>query len=585
MLTDLLEQGRGFVQSDFDYSRNVAQYPLAVAGLEVKNILPSDSVIEFSSHDVSLEYVDFRYNVFPVRIGEQGGYVLYRKGDKISPAVGLRQEYNLSNDYVISAKPGFKFIPHPMTRIPWRLAETLLWVIVWTVMIILPGRYTLRILKLSSEGLAWSWATSYLIGSLFLSSLLWVFLLFGGEFSAVTVFGVWGVLTLILVLVERQVGRGNKTDSIQTEHSNPAVFSDAVLALVVAILVLLAVTVPVMDWDGMSLWVMKAKVIYYNKGLNFNYTHNNFYPIAWPIIIASQFALAGKMLDPLAQWSAAFFCVVFVLIMRAGLQLFSNNRRLTSLLLAAFLVGFYSVPGSIKGSIYQYFISANAENIFLAYFSGMITAVLLWIKREKMEFLILAMMFGIGLTVTKLEGGVAFFFCLVGLLFISRTKRYTRLEKIIIGWASVGLLLPLGWIQWVRVHEFGNQLIHIQSKITMEKIVALLSAHWRYSMECLPVGVSLGFLVYVLVFSRKPWDISQKFLGIVAGGMLFFSFVGNIGGLSLETIKSMFPEAFPRLFLHAMPAVILFCVSRISAVEGEPRTQPPVVSPEGTSNG
>lgn len=178
-----------------------------------------------------------------------------------------------------------------------------------------------------------------------------------------------------------------------------------------------------------------------------------------------------------------------------------------------------------------------------------------------------------GVTLTKLEGGIIFFLALFGIWLCDRGRKYSLSDMFILTSGWLILLLPLGWIKWVQVHGFESGKVHMRTGISLEKTICLFMVNFQHLFNCLAMYVCLGLFVYFLFFPRKSWDNEQVFLAVLGMSMIVFSIFANIG-LPLEEIKTLFPEVFQRLFLHAVPVVILFCASRVKSSLQERKVDP-----------
>ena len=560
VMDDLSHQVQGFRAAQGDYARVLPPYPLAINGLIIRKVLPPEAVIELSHPELSMATVSLRYLIYPIRIAKEGGFLLYQKGDQPIPPLDW-DGYRISDEYSIYAKPGHAFVARPIPFPSYRIEKAILWVFFFGLINLLAGNFCLRLLCLEPRdlGLMFFGALSYLLGYLLLTGLLWVFLLLGGLLTRTTVLLLWGTVVGLLAWMRSKVPQSSCAKGVPWEWQWNFVV-DVFMFFLAGAVFTIAVTRPVVDWDGLSHWIMKAKVFTYVQGLNFDYTHHNIYPILWPLNIAAQFVVAGEMFDALAQWTSGLFLVVFLIQFQKGLT-FYVPRPYRALIMVAFLLAFLNVPGR-EGGTFQNFVKANAENMLLAFIGAMTTVFLAWLRTRKISYLFLAMALGMGVTLSKLEGGIIFFIALSGIWLCDRGKKFPLTEKLIFTAGGMILLLPLGWMKWVEFHGFGSGMIHTQTGINLEKTSWLLLINFHYLISCMVIYVCLGLFIYFLFFPKKSWDNEQVFLALLGMGMVVFSFFANIG-LPLEEIKTMFPEAFPRLFLHAVPVVTLFCVSRV----------------------
>jgi len=361
------------------------------------------------------------------------------------------------------------------------------------------------------------------------------------------------ILSGIVIIIPR---KNQKAVYISRGDSRLSLLIRMIWLIPVAIIFLFTIYYPVGDWDGMSHWIMKSKVMYYYQGLNFEYTHHNVYPILWPLNVAVQFVLAGGMFDVPAKWTSGALFLVFFAQLVEGLRILNITlRKALPVAVLLILVAFQDI---FKVYYMKNFINANAENIFLAFLTATVVMLLLWFRDGKLRSLVLAGVMSVGLGLAKFEGWVAVI-CILISLFMVRNKIREKWPLLIF---LLGILLPLLWAVWIQTHGFLHNFSHYTDAPTLRKLIFLLKTEFLVSVRHNMTILFYASIVYMLLFGKKgPLIDSEKFLIVLSGLLIGFDCFVNIS-LTPEQISRGIPEAFPRLFLHAMPSYFLFWSSR-----------------------
>ncbi|HOY08797.1 MAG TPA: hypothetical protein PLB05_01835, partial [Candidatus Omnitrophota bacterium] len=118
------------------------------------------------------------------------------------------------------------------------------------------------------------------------------------------------------------------------------------------------------------------------------------------------------------------------------------------------------------------------------------------------------------------------------------------------------------WMLWVNSHGYGETMLHVSAGLTWAKAVILAERVGGYIL--LDIFIILNLMMFGIALvdaGKRPWTETDTFLLIHASVLMFFS-VFAIAGWPEAKLKTTSLEVFQRLFLHASPAVLLFCVSR-----------------------
>ena len=557
-----------FRASGWDYEERRRDFTEALPLMELRTLLPEGAVVEWPKDGSEISPVAARYILYPFRVLPEGNYIIDFKGDRLFPPEG--HVIRLPNHAQGYAKPGFDFIPargaEKALSLPRTAVLSLSFILFQTVLgaafLKIFGFPPCRRMPLFYSGL------SFLTGYLFFTLSLWLAYLAGlgtMPFNLLLVSGV--VLWWTVFIIRKQAFTefaGLIRQSARAVFSRPGLRSflpGILLASVCAGIVFMTVLTPVTDWDGMSHWILKSKIMAFENKLDFSYTHNNYYPLLWPLNIAAQFVVTGGLYDAFAKWTSTLFFLVFVGIFGQTLQSLSGSREAARVLTALFLVLSFRVPDG-RQWFYNY-IQGNAENIFLAFLAGLLFMAVRWLQSRESRYLVMASVLGAGLALAKLEGAVAVAAVVFPLWGLSRQLKISRKEVYLLGGLTCLLALPLLWIMWVNGHGYGEAMMHASSLPTFGKIVILAERIGGYALQDLFVILVLMMIgVALTAAARHPWTPVDKFLLLTTLGLLLFS-VFAIAGWPEAKLKTTSMEVFQRLFLHASPAALMFFVSRL----------------------
>lgn len=560
-----------FARSGYNYEQLVQRF--AGRTFETVNaareFLPPSAIVELSNGKQNINKVALRYKFYPIKVGAHGGYFLDWDKTLTATPPGWKVE-KLPTGVNLYAKTGTDFVrPHEeaKTNQGWAF-------LVFMGMLVCQlcvGRFFLDFLLGRGGRGIWFWANSYLAGYFVLTGVLWIFMLTGGRLGRAEILTLWVGLGIFVYLF-RFLRKGkiihdmDAIVGIQKQEFNLWSSLIQIVFLFIVVQVLAVVSqVPVNDWDGMSHWVLKAKIFFYEQRLNFQDTHNNAYPLLWPLGVAVPFVLAGIDFDIFAQWQSGFFFLVFMIQFIAGLTILRVKRWLIYFMGTFYVLITFREPGSIDRLLY--YINANAENIFMAYITAALVALLVWWRAgedtARRGFLKLSIGFLVALSLIKLEGMVAAVCLLLTCAWLFRKKLSWQDRVWVAGGCILSTILPLAWAKWNFSHGFVSVVSHLQHGVSVGNILPQLI------LFCQSSGVNLMVIIFLLwgaligVYGRdRGWSAEEKFLGIVFLLLFGFSALSTIGWPA-EDARGIFREVFPRLFFHATPALVFLWASRV----------------------
>ncbi len=562
-----------FADAGLDYDTLRRQSEVSLAALRTRELLPPRADVSLPPSQRTLSKVLITYLLFPHRIVESSHYLLdWNQRVTVYPPGWERIPLTSNIFLYVHGKEVKPLSPSPYPKLP--LAVLLPGVVCFFAYNVLLGSFVLQALHIARCRYddAWYYMTSYLLGYVVSTTMIWLLLLAGMKLTAGSVLFCWGTLCVLAGWIpcwqrtsrEKQILQSQ--DNVATQGKILTAVTGWILFLVLSAIFVVAVSSGVSDWDGMSHWILKSKVFYYYQGLRFDATHLNSYPLLWPLNIACQFVLMGGMFDELAKWTAGFFFLAFVVQLEKSLQYLGLKTHWRRLILVFYVVSaFHDI---LKPWWYVHFVFANAENMFLALWAAVLTLVIRWVKDKKQtNALWLALIFMAGLNLTKVEGMVATGILGVVMSVLFRREIFCRKGRLSL-WlclAFLSLAVPVGWWQWLKWQGYSPSFSHMQEGLSLVKLFLLFKINLKHSfVNNMPI-LTLLLGIYVLVFRRASrWSESDILLGLISAGMIFFTWGAHIG-YSSDEMKVIPPEVFIRLFLHATPPLVLFFSSRLSS--------------------
>jgi hypothetical protein len=559
--------------SHYAYEQIYKQMTLKMTGLIIGHLIPGDS--DFSllqKNGMEVYRVRYRYELYPSKISADADYVI-----DVNGAMGVVpwgwSEKKIHKSVSLYAKPGRGFVASAFILPMTPLYEILFKFLLFTGFYCFVGHEILRIMKIKYTSFALDWSSRYLLGYLFLTMLLWGFMLFKGRLNFLNLLLLWGGAATALFFIDRKKCVMVKADVVTTllSEKHPRLirlfefFSAGSLIVLVGSIFFLCAHFPLFSWDESSHWILKSKVFYHMQVLDFNYTHNNAYPILWSLNNAAQFVLIDGTFDWVVKYSAAMFFLIFVVQLFLGLRFLKVERLVANLICCVFVLFSFSGFSILTNlNTAPSFIFAHAENIFLAYFAALKTVLIRWISGErKKQDLVLAGLLMTGVVLTKFEGMVAAWIVSLALIFVGRKMSLMKSEKRLVGMLLVVPFLEIFWSCWVKLNFGATSLSHWGNGFAISKVRLLTDMF----LKCFVLNdamniIFIAFLLYL--FWNKPQikTTEEKFLSIVGLGLFLFSAYANVGR-SLEQIAAMNIEVIPRLFQHCSFVLIMFWSSRM----------------------
>ncbi len=532
------------------------------ASYEAQNIIPPDEKITVSFNKNSIQWIAARYALYPHEIAAGAEYSLLPPGEQATREGATL--YPLSGGVQLSTTvPTQKKSSPPENTAAHRNAFSLICVLLLSLFLNgALGYFLIQILRIPVKegGRIWFWGTSCLVGNALHSMSIWILLLFSVPLNKGLLLGIWLIWTLIFLLLgagPRIPEKPNRLASSQEKEKGQPFFlwaGTGLIFIITAIFILIALT-PLSDWDGLSKWVLKAKVLFSKQTFDFRYTHQNYYPLLWPITIATQFMLTGKVIDMAAQWMSAVYFILCTTQIWGGLTILNIPRQPRYYILLIFLPIFFS---------YRIMATANAENMFLATTAATVTALTACIKFPGTKsYGRLACFLLITLALIKFEGAVTVLMLLTGLA-VTQKKAFFQKDNIPL-WIGGGgaCLLPALWTTWIQSHGYMHSIVHFQTSTVTQNFLFLIRENGcRFLASPIASLLMILYLLSILHPNTKAWCAVEKWNLWAWAGLFLFSLLGN-AGQSFNEIQHTGKDAFIRLFLHTLPSLTLLISSRM----------------------
>ena len=334
----------------------------------------------------------------------------------------------------------------------------------------------------------------------------------------------------------------------------PLVITLAGLVMIVVV----ALSSPLAEWDAFAIWGFKAKVLAHEAlrptpacfhDLTLSYSHLD-YPLMVSFLTAGAYAAMGTIDDQTGKLVSVFLDVLLVPMVYLGLRW--KLRRLPATCLSAIL--------AMLPVMFRYGGVGCSDLPLAMFYAGSILYAARWIDRQQWPDLILAILFSAFAAFTKNEGMVL---ALINGAVILAFGLWGGRRRAWVGTAAffAGLLaMNAAWLIWSRnlphsYEDYGPKLLssalvtHLPSlkEIIPTMLVQTTELHvwgllwimagvlallgWRALARpyvlALWILLGLHLMSYALAYSVTPWDLAV-----------------------------LMPMTMDRLLLHAVPAVI-----------------------------
>lgn len=546
---------------DHDEIRN-RKIPYSRPLFEASRLLPPGASVGFPGAQLrTIDHIAMRYAVYPARVKEPWNYALDVAG-KPDAAFSSWISHALSGGAVLYVRPGYQLL-NPSPPAPRNRGVERAFFFILSLTITLIGVQYLRALGIGPSvlGIAWFLATGYLCGFIIIHAMGWAVLLTGGILDSWTLAMVIvisaasaRILKGCLRLQEiRMVVHAKEKDSFKRWR----MFSHGSALFVLMMVVLTTIVIPITVWDEMFIWIMRARMMFFDGKIDFSYfpATNVYYPILWPLHVHLFFKAAGGCFSELLKWVSAAVFLVFIAQLRAVCVFLKIDRSWILAVIVVYLLVFMNFI----------FFTALPENIFSALSLATVAGLLLWLREGRRRYLALAIFMALGLSGVKFEGAI-----LAGALAVCAAlagrvggKSFRQLAPLL--WFIIPCAVPKLWTAWLTAHDHSFSIYHFGNPLVLDNVLAVgeVIGHsllkWR---NLLIIGLTAAG--YALFVRGRPWNHFQVFLWLAFLAFTGFSVV-SVLFWPTNDIQLYYPEVLDRLFLRATPFLALFLASRAIA--------------------
>ena len=181
-----------------------------------------------------------------------------------------------------------------------------------------------------------------------------------------------------------------------------------ILFLFIILLLIISLGTPTTAWDARSIWLLKAKIIFYDQSiLSINENSPDFSNLKYPIIAP---AFAASFLKLIGYWNEIFPKATFTLMFIPPLiiinKLMGKNYFLLIIITILFIVGKYLINGELDGLLSIYFVTSA-----LMFYN-------LNVKIDSYIYISILILLNIILTLLKVEGSILLFSLVISSLIV-----------------------------------------------------------------------------------------------------------------------------------------------------------------------
>ena len=268
-----------------------------------------------------------------------------------------------------------------------------------------------------------------------------------------------------------------------------------ILLLFILILLIITLGTPTTAWDARSIWLLKAKLIFYDQTIiNINLNSPNFSNSNYPVVAP---AFAATLVSIIGHWNEIFPKAAFTLMFIPPLILLNkfiyNNFFLLAIVMILFFTGKYLINGELDGLLSVYFV---------------ISAIMFYklVENDRSNIHTFVLIFlNIILTLLKVEGSILLISLVTGsiIIFFNNKKIFRNIILI-----SIFSFLPvLIWNIFCVYSSLNN--FDLNSTFTIENLISRIYLIENYALifEYLLLNekflISLFLLILSLIFFKN----------------------------------------------------------------------------------
>ncbi|MCK5215496.1 MAG: hypothetical protein KAR05_09095 [Candidatus Omnitrophica bacterium] len=179
--------------------------PIYLSALEAKMVIPDGEPINITPSGFSLYRMIIGYIMHPLQISRDWNYFIDFENSYKNPPQGC-SVYSLGSGVHIYVKPGYGLISEAESQRPYSAIKVIAVFFAVTSLSMGAAILMLRVLEATNARSqeVWFWGASYIIGFLFLTIVVWLFLLLGGKLERMALLILWVTTSLVLLLFNKQ---------------------------------------------------------------------------------------------------------------------------------------------------------------------------------------------------------------------------------------------------------------------------------------------------------------------------------------------------------------------------------------------
>lgn len=574
LFSEVIEKFQRFKACNFSYER-LREHPdwgnVYLAWKEAKQIIPPDAHawMTFDAKEWVRDVVRGRYVLYPGGRDKGGEFsFLVDTGKRVEePADSSWKSYELSNGVMVYAvKPEADFLDSPRPPPTYSATRVGITFVVLTLVYWVIGLAFLNLLRVrpSDGGSLWHAGASYLLGYFATAALVWILMLLGGPLNPATVLCCIAVTLAVAVFFARKglAARLRELGSRENLAQNLPRGGVGVLVLVLALVIVgvifvITITTPINTNDPFSTWIFKSRVFFHQQHLVFDRTHNNEYPVFWPLSIAMQYTLIGGTHDEVVKWTVALLVLAMMTQIMGAFSYLKVERNWAWIFITLYFAFFY----------HPHFTHAYAEVIFMSYLTAMLTSALACLRvPSRSGFLALGFLMALGLASTRPEGFVPSAIVGIAYAMVQQKPWFSKRAWLALVLFTAPVLIMVCWRQYGLRHGWPGMGINTQglTSFSLHKLWVMIRSMY-YDVQRLGQGQELfgGAALIALLQFRRKWTREEVFLGLVSAASLLF-IGGALFGMTVEWIAEYSRTITIRQVIHASPPLLMLMASHLA---------------------
>ena len=421
---------------------------------------------------------------------------------------------------------------------------------------------------------------SYLFGIGAITLEMFIMGLFGFEFVTTCILTPWIILFLLNVLRYHRLGRIN---TIFKESSGPPaskfdIFEKILLFLLsfqVVYAFFKALIKPIESYDSVSIWALKAKILYLAKTIPADFFHmisvtfhgiHADYPLLLPFSEAWFYTFFGNFNDHLVKIIFPLNLLAFLLVFYSVLKRITGKRKIALL--------FTFILASIKQfSDYATIGSADLQMAIYCFLTFIF--LFMWVKYKRTPYLAASTLSCVFTFWAKAEGAVVFLITLTLLtsLFFVRDLRERLTPKnfrYLVGAMLVLFILFASWLGFKASLGLENDIININTfknlRVTgvCKRIIAIGYEYQKHIFGFKKWNIVWIAFLYFVIVRFKSLLRDYRYIIIPVGGILLA--YTAIYMITPQDISWHLSRTASRLLIHILPLVVFFIALNINHI-------------------